>query len=114
MVTLQLVCRQKGNHRQGLEDRLFVCAVLCQAFAYNFKLQRQSWQWKEECTYRSMGASVSVASERFSAEKIFELRSGDEEEQGLERLEGGLSVTQSREDTGGLRQWQAMQMVRGG
>ena len=46
-----------------------------------------------------MGASISVASGRLSAEKIFELRSGDEEEQGLERLEGGLSVTQSREDT---------------
>lgn len=59
---------------------------------------------KKSARIEALAASVSVASGRLSAEKIFELRSGDEEEQGPERLEGGLSVTQSVEDTKGLRQ----------
>lgn len=59
---------------------------------------------KKSARIEAWAASVSVASGRLSAEKIFELRSGDEEEQGPERAEGGLSVTQSREDTRGLRQ----------
>lgn len=46
---------------------------------------------KKSARIEARAASISVVSERLFAEKIFELRSGDEEEQGPERSEGGLS-----------------------
>lgn len=46
---------------------------------------------KKSACIEAQAASISVVSERLFAEKIFELRSGDDEEQGPERSEGGLS-----------------------
>lgn len=44
--------------------------------------------------------SISVASERLFAERIFELRSDDEGERGLGRSEGGMSISEITEYKG--------------